>query len=290
MFTCILSLIIWHVVYYRRYKIFYVLNLSYGSSARSPIRDFCHNNKYLKHNLSYKVWIISISFLFLIPLILPSNIAFLTQKKLFYSYARVFFFVYDVSEKEHINRIVLFLCLVSYFAELIIFPTLFLLIFFFSFLKLANYLDKQKNMVKSACIWRDNILKHFVIHEKTHKIINLHENLFSFPIFLQLILMSVVGFTGIALDFELDHLYHTHFLEGMSYLCFSTLGIASVTYAASKVSLEQEEISKFYRRMIGRNDIQLTLPILKKLALLKAIYERPVVYLTAWKITHLDRK
>lgn len=121
-------------------------------------------------------------------------------------------------------------------------------------------------MVKSACVWRDNILKHSVMHEKTHKIINLHEDLFFFPIFLQLILMSAVEFPGIALDFELDHLYHTHFLEGMSYLCFSTLGIASVTYTASKVSLEQE-ISKIYRRayerMIGRNDIQLTLPILK---------------------------
>lgn len=293
-FTSILSLIIWHVVYTRRCKIFSVLNLCYGSLTRISFSNSYYKNSNSKYIWKFKGLFILISLNFSIPLILSSYVAFLVSKELFYSYATIWFFAHNVSETEYINRMLVFFALLTYFTELIFFPTLFLLIFCFSLLRLAIFLEQNKNILKTLCIWKNNILKHSTAHEEILKIIKFHEEIFSFPIFLQLIFMTSIGFTGTALEFELDNRLHVHFIEGMLYLYISTLGIASVTYVASKIFREQEEILKIYRYayedMIGRGETQLTPPILKKLAILKVIYERPVVYLTAWKITRLDRK
>lgn len=118
---------------------------------------------------------------------------------------------------------------------------------------------------------------------------------FSLPSFLLLCLIVVTGFTGMVLLMNNRETSHYFLIsEGVCYMYFTIVGMISMTYSASTIPFQQQEIKDFcrneYESQTGGNEATLVIPnVIKDYKSLKTIYKRDFIYLTAWDIIRLDK-
>lgn len=287
-FNSILSLILWHVVRLRGCQIHSVLKKCNEHLPKTETDDVSGRPKASGVNTV----LIMISVCFAIPFVLSTYFAF-SKASVLCPYSNTWYFGYKLSAHEYVHRTVIPLLLFAYFMQLTFFPTLFLMIFCFSTTKLANHTKAGKSRMKALGVWQGSVARHSCLQEELLKRIKMHEEVFSFPIFIFLILMTSIGFTGLALEMEVRFEHHVHILEGLTYLYLSAVGIISVAYTATSVAQQLEEISSHYKSvykliLIG-NGTLVTRHDMAKIKILKLIYEQPILRLTAWNIAYLDK-
>lgn len=282
--SSILSVLLWHTIYSRRSKIYSLLKNCHQNSVCQV------NTKSLNHISSHKIIVCLISFNFVIVLILPTCIAFAHSIS---SFIDTWLLGFRMSESEYIIYVIIFIFFFLYFVEFILPSTIFLLLFCFLTLKLANYLEESKTVIKMTSIWHDSISYHCHMHEKLIKRVESYDKTFSLPIFIHFCFTMTIAFTGLALELEHTRMNYNHVIEGVFYMYFSIVTIIAVINNASKVPQQLEEISmlyrKYYEHIIGHSETPFTSSEVKKLAILKVIYKRPILHLTAGRLFRLDK-
>lgn len=281
----ILSVILWHVIYSRRSKIYSLLKNSHQNPACQVY------TKSLNQMSGPKIILSLISFNIFTVLILPICIVLSHSIS---SFIDTWFMGFRISQSEYVIRVAIFIFFFLYFVEFILPSTVFLLIFCFLTRKLAHNLEEYKTFIKMTGIWHDSISYHCHMHEKLVKRVESFDKTFSLPIFIHFCFTMTIAFTGLALELEHTRMNFHHVIEGAFYMYFSIVGIMAVIHVAVKVSKEQQEISmlyrKYYEHIVGRNENPFAPSGVKKLAILKIIYKRPILHLTCWRLFRLDNK
>ena len=284
-FSSILSVVLWHIIYFHKNKIHSLL----ANCHQNPAHKSYTNNSY-QNKSDYKISFCFISLNFFTIFIMP---ACLVLSKSVSLYIDCWIPSFIKSESNCINYVILFFTFFLYFAELIFPSTIFLLIFCFLTLNLVHNLEEAKYVIKVSNVWHDSISYHSQLHEKLIKRVESFDKTFSLPIFILLCLMTTVAFTGLALEIEPTGLNLQHIVEGFLCLYFSVIGIITVIHVASKVSQQLDEINRLYRKnyesIVVKNESPFTPNEVKKLAILKVICKRPIIKLTAWKLFCLDK-
>ena len=192
-----------------------------------------------------------------------------------------------------IGNFIFFFLLFCYFAEFIIFPTIYLLLFCFLTLRLANFLEETKRFMKTFSVSYNSASYRSSIHEKLLKETKFLEDTFCLPMFVQICLLMTISFTGLALEVEITRKNTRHIIEGILYMYSSIIGIIIIIYVGSKVHQPLEEIKllnrKLYEHAVVYKVNSQTPSEIRSVSILKVMYKRPVVYLTAWGIFRLDK-
>lgn len=283
--TAVLSVILWYAVYFRRSKIHSLLKINAFNTE--------HQN-YNKHSTfcrisDYKAIFCLISINFLTAVIMPVFLVISNVSATLECNAFLFGF-----KARGIHNLHFFIVLFFYFAEFIIFPNIFMILYCFLTFRLARYLEEIKRRMKLLNTSYDSVLYRCYIHKILLQRINVFEKTFSLPIFLQICLLMTLSFTGLALEVEITRYNFYHVIEGILCMYSSITGIISIIYVASNVHHQLHEIKqsnrKLYEYAVIYEENSETKSEKKSLAILKVISERPVVYLTAWGIFRLDKR
>lgn len=200
--------------------------------------------------------------------------------------------IQDIGFRE---RVAIFVCVFVYINEQMFFPGIFLFLFCVLCLHLGNELDELKKNLKRKQLWLSYVSKYSEKHRDILVQVENHEKVLSLPIFLLLSFFITVGYTGFALGFSRFDVPQNLFLfEAFMYIHISVVGILSITYTASRIPMQLQEIQDIclsaYENTIQNHTISMTATPKQQLMLLKMVCKRPVRYLSAWGIFNLDRK
>lgn len=203
-----------------------------------------------------------------------------------------FWFVANIPPiDKSLKNVLLFICICIYIYQQISFPAAFIVIFCVLNLKHVEKMDKIKFVLKNGIYHGISFLKQSHIHKEVLLKIRSHEEIFTFLIFLTICFLTSIGFTGLALLTKEGESQNFVTYEGIFYLYFSAVGIIAITYSASTVESQLQEIKEIYRMeyelRLEKNWLDLNDE--NKLKIIKMIYKRETPYLTAWKIVRLDK-
>lgn len=281
--TSILSLFTWKVVRLRCNELFSLLR---------DVENNTFQRRETKSSISKIILMVALSICLLIPVILGLNMAFDTSLADL-EYSDFWFLGYKIQPKW-LKTLALFTCTFIYTGQKILFPTVFLMFFCSLTLKLANNLKRVKVALQENKISTSSLPLQSYVHKKLLMQIQKFQDVFSVPAFLLLALITTLGFTGMSLVLQ-EPISSKRFIisESISYIYFTVVGIFSMTYSASRIPLELMEIKKFYlnafESKMAESGNSLSEREKRELNILKLIYKRKVMYLTAGGIIQLDR-
>lgn len=172
-----------------------------------------------------------------------------------------------------------------------------IILFFTLNTQLAIKVEKMKKSLNKSISLKNKLSKQSYIHMNYIYKVREYDELFSSPIFFTLCLLTVVGFTAVALIMQKsDEIKLFRLCEGFLYLYFSLVGILSITCSASMISSQFQIIKDFYRKEYELSNIELIrnrkIPNAirrKEQKILKLISERKIPHLTAWNFVRLDK-
>lgn len=279
-FNSILSFTIWHVARMHGLEIHCLLK-NCGTDSRRKI---------FSRKCSIILTIAALFVCFLFPIILPVYIVF--DVDLETADILKFWFVGSIpSIDKSLKSVILFICIFVYISQQIFFPATLLVIFCVLNLKHVENMEKMKFVLKKGIHRGISFLKQSCIHKDVLLKIKKHEEIFNFLIFLTLCLLISVGFTGLALLTQKNESQNVYTCEAIFYLYFSAVGIIAITYSASTIQSQLQDVKKFYRMEYESRVEENWLDSIaeKKLKIIKMIYKREAPKLTAWKIVRLDK-
>lgn len=193
------------------------------------------------------------------------------------------------------KRVLIFFGVFTFIGQQMIFPIVLLVFFCMLTLKLGENLEQIKNGLKTSETWKKSVLELSRIHKEYLLQISRHEELLSLPIFILLILLIMIGFSGMALEMQQQSIHSVTFnaSEGIFYMYFCLVGIISVTYSASRIPILLKEIREIYKNAYETSIVEIgdrfSVEDMKGLMILKTMYEREVIHLTAWGVIHLEK-
>lgn len=279
-FNSILSITIWHVARIHGHEIHSLLK-NCGADPRCKI---------FSRKCSIILTMATLFVCFLFPVILPFYFIFDVDLETS-NILRFWFFGKIPSTDKSLKSVLLFICIFVYISQQILFPATFIVIFCVLNLKHVEKMEKIKFVLKNGIHRGISFSKQSYIHKDVLLKIKSHEEVFTFLIFLTLCLLTSIGFTGLALLTKEGQTPNVVTCEGICYLYFSIVGIIAITYSASTVESQLQEIKEFYRMeyesRVEKNWLDLVDE--KKCKIIKMIYKRETPNLTAWKIVRLDK-
>lgn len=282
--NCVLSLIIWHIVRARGHDFHNIIKYI---KVRIPLNNFSS-----RYYITFTIMALSVCSL--IPLILALISVISNEGP---SCGSFWLYGYIPIKPNILVEILSFLCVLIYISQQILFPSVFLILFFTLNIKLVTKVERMKKSLNKNIFFINALSKQSRIHMNYIYKVRKYDELFSFPIFFTLCLVTVMGFTAIALIMQkIDEIKLFRLCEGFLYLYFSLVGILSITCSASMISSQFQIIKDFYHKEYELSNVELieneripSLILKKEQKILKLISERKIPHLTAWNFVRLDK-
>lgn len=286
----ILSFTVWHMVRARSEA----LHSSLRECSYDSINDDKESRKTFRRQKMFFAAIFSTCAI--IPVLLAFHLTITINLEKGH-YTELLFIGHRFCQPLWAAKTAVFILTFTYISQQILFPSVFLMFYCIAALNLAESLNIFKNSMElnnSTCSRKLSVQSQD--HKQLLVQIKKHDEIFSFPVFLLMCLTIIIGFTGMALEMKRlnaapDYTPFTH-LEAISYIYFYIVAVSSVTYTSSRIPAQQIDIRELYQNAY-ESEIEgipksFTMNELRVI-LLKMIYERKIIHLTAWNIIKFDK-
>lgn len=279
--TSVLSLLLWYQIHFQTNAIHSAVKYYFSPSINCNSTD-------LGNHFRRKILItLLLSFGILLPIVFAVYNTVMVKDDFSY-YVQFWFIGYDIIEYTWLVRVGVFFCSFFYTAQQTLCPALFLLFYCITTLELGEVIRRTK-ITLSNNNSRYSLTKQSRIHKEMLSKVENHQKIFSFSLFLLLWFLVIASFTGFAhqIQNKIRNPYAVN-VEGILYLYFGIVGVASLIYSASRCPVYFTEIRDLYistyENVIEKNKYPMTAEDMRNLLLLKIIYKRNIPQITAWDI------